>query len=157
MNEFKFQFNRGADKAPKAAGSLETWVPLEKNPGLNAKEKEAVFYGDAVEHLHIVKPAFLFMNSNSEIDLTTSDELDYYYVLAKLKRSPYLVLLGEEELTQKMKKQLQEVDETDVYYLDLYFSPNFGVFKPRNFLFEKVELSSIPNTMVLARKKKDVA
>lgn len=155
MHDFQFQFDHGAEKEVKPVSNLETWVPLEDNPELNSKEKEAVLFGNAVDSLYIVKPAFLVINERSELDYVEAKELDYYYVVAKLKKSPYMVLLGEEKSSKVMQKHMNERNaqfKEKTFYLDLYFSPNFGGLKPRNYLFEQVKLNAIPNAMVLFKE-----
>ncbi len=155
MHDFKFQFEEKLDKFAKPTSKLETWIPLDRDPGLSEEEKHSVLYGDAAESLHIVKPAFLYVDYKSGLNYVPSDQLDYYYLLAKLKKSPYLVLLGEQKKSLTMQRHLVEnhkMSDKNTYYLDLYFGPYFGGLTPKCFLFEKVSLSKIPNTMVLFKE-----
>ena len=159
MGDFKFQFDLPSERRVSKAKVLETWVPLEHNPELNALEKESVLFGEAVEELYLVKPAFLYVDAKLGINYIPGDDLDYYYTLAKLKKSPYLVLLGEEKKTPQMQSHLNNAQiggTGNSYYLDIYLAPNFGGLKPKCILFEKTHLHVIPNTMVLFREAKGV-
>ena len=155
MTEFQFQFDPVPKKKKIKRSRLETWIPLPENALLNPAEKEAVLYGDAIEQLFLVMPAFLFVDEKKTLSYFQSNELDYYYTVAKLKKSPYLVLLGEEKKSAHMHHLLEEREaeiSKHTFYLDNYFPPNFGGIKPKCLLLEKTQLTVIPNTMVLFRE-----
>ncbi len=155
MQEFKFHFDSAPKKKRSKRSILETWVPLSQNAELTAKEKETVLFGDSIDELYLVKPAFLYINAREQVKFVSGEELNYYYTVAKLKKSPYLVLLGEEIKSKNMQTFLQKKqtgETTTIFYLDIYLSPHFGALKPKFHLFEKVSLSGIPNSMVLFKE-----
>lgn len=150
MHSHKFLFDKGKPAKKAAKAKLETWVPLEE-PQLTDVEKESVLYGDATESIFIVRPAFL-LHDGKEMGYVKGDHYNSYSIGAKLKRSPYMVLLGEEIASPSMQKFLKEKHtllEPEMYYLDCFFSPGYGALKPQYILLEKVALSNIPTTSVL--------
>ncbi len=152
MSDFQFQFDRPLNKKSVAHLNIETWVPLTENPQLSSQEKEAVLFGDVVEELYLVRPAFLYLNQKEKLSFIPAGELEYYFTVAKLKKSPYLVLLGEEVKSRHMEQFLNKNKPKKTFYLDNYLAPHFGTIKPKCHLFEKVSLNLIPNTMVLFRE-----
>jgi hypothetical protein len=134
--------------------NLEFWVPL-ADPELRKNERDAILYKeDVVESMHIIRPAFLHTDGLGRVIFTKTETLDYYIVAAKLKKSPYLVIYGDFKKSPKMDSFLSQdfaPKETENFYFDNFFSPGYGLLRPKYFLFEKVELKAIPNTMVIFR------
>ena len=154
MFDYQFQFDTNPKMMQSKGSQLEFWVPLQQDPFLHPQEKNALLYGDIIESLHVVKPAFLYTDSQKRIDFSPADQFEYYYTIAKLKKSPYLVLIGEEKKSSVMQEHLEKnhrADNKNCFYLDLYFGPTFGGVRPKYFLFERTDLKSVPNTMVLFR------
>ena len=155
MHEFQFNFDKKPEKKLPEKGLLECWLPIENNPQMLPKEKDAVYFGDAVDSLYIVKPAFLHSDSENGLAFMPADELEYYFLLAKLAKSPYMVLLKEQKKDAHMKKHLLErhtISDMNTFYLDHFNGPGFGGLSTSDTLFEKKTISYLPDTMVLFRK-----
>lgn len=154
--DFDFIMPEKVGSQVDARSNLEHWIPLSESPRLNKQERNAILYKpDVVETLYLVKPGFLQPDENGGITYVEAQEIPYYLIAAKLHKSPYMVLLGDYEKSQEMDAFLKlkfNPKTTHQFYFDPYFSPNFGMVRPRYFLFEKVKLKSIPNTCVLFRQ-----
>lgn len=154
--DFDFIMPEKAEAKGSLGATLEHWVPLSENPTLSKEERNAILYKpDVIETLYVVKPGFLQMDAQGSMSYVEADEIPYYLVAAKLKKSPYMVLLGDYEKSEQMEaffKSKLSPKSTKKFYFDPYFSPNFGMVRPKYFLFEKVKLKSIPNTCVLFRE-----
>jgi hypothetical protein len=150
--DFDIIFDKNSINIKNKPLSLEFWTPLEE-PELRKNERDAILYKEnVVESMHIARPAFLHSTVSGEITFTKTENLDYYIVAAKLKKSPYLLIYGDFKKSSKMNSFLSEdfnPKKTESFYFDNFFSPGYGLLRPKYFLFEKVELKSIPNTMVI--------
>ena len=136
---------------------IDYWTPIEDSPQLTDEERKLILYtDDVVDNLRLVKPACLFSADGASIDYAVNDEADYYFVAAEIKDSSMMVLYEQYSMTDEMKKFLKKKSnkkvKKDFYYLDNYFSPNFGMFSPKYLVFEKVEVSGIPNKIVLFKE-----
>lgn len=136
---------------------LEFWAPVEDDPHLRGSEKELlVEKKELIESLHIVKPAVLVASEENNFSYLPIDELGYYCVAACLKNSNQVIIFEDYQLSPSMKKYLKETfnpKKNSVFYMDMYFSPGFGAYRPHYFLFEKVNFTTLPNTIILFREK----
>lgn len=143
--DFDFILEQKAETSKK---NLECWVPLQEDPVLRKNEIRSLWYGkDVVESLHLVKIAYLYMDAKEEIAYEPAGaEFDIVFLAARLKKVPYMVIYdhykGNPEQLEKLERP---------YYIDLFYSPNFGTFRPKYFLFQQTSLTAIPDTMVLFR------
>lgn len=153
--EFQLQLGQHQSLTSDPFAKLETWVPLKKNPTCTGKERDAVLYGEVIDHLYIVKPAFLYQKVSKEWGFYVADELSHYWTLAKLKQSPYLVLMEQQHKTMLMHHHLVTKHaplQKNTFYLDHFFTPSFGGVSPKLYLFHKVQLKTMPNVPVLFRE-----
>jgi len=152
--DFDIVFESNATNIKHKPLNLEFWIPLEE-PELHKNERDAILYKEnIIDSMHIIRPAFLHTDNVGGVTFTKTETLDYYLVAAKLKNSPYLVIYGDFKKTSKMDSFLSKEftpKETENFYFDNFFSPGYGLLRPKYFLFEKVALKSIPNTMVIFR------
>ncbi len=134
---------------------LELWAPLEERPSLNEKEMSSILHEDQViESLHIAIPTFLVSSENDEFGYTPCFELDRYFIVGKLKQSPYMIFYEEKKSSKNMQRLMKEGflnNKSNYYLFDAFFDPFFGGMSPKYYLFQRVDFEVIPDTMILFR------
>ncbi len=132
---------------------LELWAPLEERPFLNEKEMSSILHEDQViESLHIAIPSFLVNSENKEFGYYPCFELDRYFIVGKLKQSPYMIFYEEKKSSKNMQRLMREgfLNNRSNYYLfDAFFDPFFGGLSPKYYLFQRVDFETLPEEMIL--------
>jgi len=134
----------------------EFWVPIDKNPQLRSHERKDILYKEGIiASVHLVKPAFLISDSLGKIAFQECNELKYFFLAMCLKNSPYLLIYDAYQKNSFMTEYLgnksnHKIEST--FYMDLFYNPNFGTILPKQILFEKINLKSIPETAVVFRE-----
>jgi hypothetical protein len=137
------------------AKELELWTPVSETPTLSDKEISSLF-GDepVIDSLHVALPALIASMDDGQFGYTPCFELNKYYLVAKLKHSPYMVFFEEKITSENMKKHLMrnfKQDKSGFYLFDAFFEPLYGGISPKNYLFQKVTFDSVPESVILFR------
>ena len=153
--EFNSSLPEDLDEVVYTPRELELWAPLEERPNLNEKEMSAILHEEnVIESLHIAIPTFLVSSENEEIGYTPCFELDRYFIVGKLKQSPYMIFYEEKKTSKNMQRLIKEgfLNNRSNYYLfDAFFDPFFGGLSPKYYLFQRVDFETIPDAMILFR------
>jgi hypothetical protein len=154
--EFNFSHNKDTVDDIYVGGQLELWSPIEENPKLNDNEVSLLFGEEEVtDSFHIALPSLITNLDGDEFGYTPCFELDRYYVVAKLKHSPYMVFFEEKIASKQMKKHLIEKfrqNRSNFYLFDAFFEPLFAGISPKHFLFQKVSFDTVPESVILFRE-----
>jgi hypothetical protein len=135
------------------AKELELWTPVDETPMLSEREISTLF-GDepVIDTLHIALPALISNIDDGQFGYTPCFELNRYYLVAKLKHSPYMVFFEEKVSSENMKKHLIKSfneDRSGFFLFDAFFEPLYGGISPKNYLFQKVTFDSVPESIIL--------
>ncbi len=153
--QFNFPTPKRGKEEIQIPREMEMWTPIEDKPNLNSREMNTILSGDQViESMHIALPSFLVATENEGLGYYPCLELDRYFILAKLRQSPYLVFYEEKVASKQMQKSIKEgfaKNPGNYYLLDVFFTPFFGGITPRYFLFQRANMDTIPETAVLFR------
>jgi hypothetical protein len=137
------------------AKELELWTPVIETPTLSDKEISTLFGDESViESLHVALPALISSIDDGQFGYTPCFELNRYYLVAKLKHSPYMVFFEEKITSVNMKNHLIQSfnqDKSSFFLFDAFFEPLYGGISPKNYLFQKVTLDSVPESVILFR------
>ena len=153
--EFGFSSEEVGKEEVYIPKELELWAPLEEKPQLNEKEMSSILHEDEViESLHIAIPSFLVTSENEKLGYYPCFDLDRYFIVGKLRQSPYMIFYEEKKSSRHMKKMLKEgfLKERSNYYLfDAFFEPFFGGAAPKYHLFQRVTFDTVPDAKILFR------
>lgn len=156
--EFNFSLEKGASEDIYIPNEMEIWAPLEEGPNLTEKEMSTILHNDdVIESLHIAIPSFLVHSENEEFGYYPCFELERYFLVGKLKQSPYMVFYEEKRSSKAMQKKIKEgfLERRSNYYLfDAFYDPFFGGVSPKYYLFQRVTFESVPDVMILFKDLK---
>jgi hypothetical protein len=105
-----------------------------------------------IESLHIAIPSFLVNSENDEFGYYPCFELERYFIVGKLKQSPYMVFYEEKRSSKQMQKKMKEgflTNRSNYYLFDAFYDPFFGGVSPKYYLFQRVTFESVPDAMIL--------
>lgn len=134
---------------------IEMWAPLEERPSLNEKEMSTILHEDQViESLHVALPSFFVHSEDEQFGYFPCFELDKYFIVGKLKQSPYMIFYEEKKSSPHLKKMMREgflKNRDNYYFFDAFFDPFFGGIAPKYYLFQRVSAEVVPDAMILFR------
>ncbi len=153
--EFNFLSSEAHKEEVYIPKELELWAPLEERPNLNEKEMSSILHEDEVmESLHVAIPSFLISTEGEDFGYYPCFDLDRYFIVGKLKQSPYMIFYEEKRSSPRMKKILKEgflKDRSNYFLFDAFFEPFFGGVSPKYYLFQRVTFDTVPDAMILFR------
>ncbi|MBM3193222.1 MAG: hypothetical protein FJZ59_03195 [Chlamydiae bacterium] len=151
--EFNFSLTKNQSEDIYIPKELELWAPLEERPSLNEKEMKTILHNDdVIESLHIAIPSFLVNSENEEFGYYPCFELERYFLVGKLKQSPYIIFYEEKRSSKVMQKKIREgflLNRSNYYLFDAFYDPIFGGASPKHYLFQRVTFESVPDVMIL--------
>ncbi len=153
--EFNFSFSDSNIDDIYVPNALEFWAPIEERPALNESEMSSILNeGEVIESLHVALPSFLITSEEEGFAYSPCFELDRYFIIAKLKDSPYMIFYEEKRSSPRMQKLMKEgflKNRSNYYLFDAFFDPFFGGITPKYYLFQRVSFETIPDAMILFR------
>lgn len=151
--EFNFSFENTNSEDIYIPKEMELWVPLEERPSLNEKEMSTILHNeDVIESLHVAIPSFFVNSENEEFGYYPCFELERYFLVGKLKQSPYMIFYEEKRSSKVMQKKIKEgflANRSNYYLFDAFYDPFFGGISPKYYLFQRVTFESTPDVMIL--------
>lgn len=134
---------------------MELWTPVEERPNLNPKEMNTLLKeSQAVDSLHVAIPSIIVGSENGQLGYIPCFEMERYFIIARLKQSPYMVFYEERKSSKHMQQMMKEgfaKNSSNYYLFDAFFTPFFGGLTPRYFLFQRSNFEEVPEAMVLFR------
>ena len=153
--EFNFAFSESDENNIYFPDALEFWAPIEERPALNESEMSSILSEDEViDSLHVALPSFLITSEVEGFAYSPCFELDRYFIIAKLKESPYMIFYEEKKSSPRMQNLMKEgflKNRSNYYLFDAFFDPFFGAITPKYYLFQRVSFETIPDAMILFR------
>ncbi len=151
--EFNFSLSRGDNDDIYIPKEMEFWAPLEERPALNEKEMSTILHDEGViESLYVAIPSFLVHSESDEFGYYPCFELEKYFIIGKLKQSPYMIFYEEKKSSKEMQKKMKEgflTNRSNYYLFDAFYDPFFGGVSPKYHLFQRVTFESVPDAMIL--------
>lgn len=135
-----------------SSSEKEFWTPLKKQPSLTQKEVASLFLKDGlINELHIAHPT-CFHSNDSSFSHTPISSIRERFLIATLNLSPYLLLFNSFESSKFKSKESDGGKES--YYIDHFYEPSFGGLNFKYYLFEKTELDSLPQSIIIMKETK---